>query len=256
MLSSLGKNFQSGLSILLFAFLIVAQGGAFAFAADAHIINVVKADSVDRVIVSATLKGAFTPGIRKSIDSGGPVTFTYHIQLKRLRGLIWDKTVYKFTLKKMVKFDALKKEYLAWEKKAEDEDDIDFKAELKNAHFNVTGDVSEITTPKEEKIVEPDSEVVMEPLIFKKVSELEKWMTHIEKFDLGSTEGLDASAFYKARVRCKMKQLKLIPPFNYILFFMSFLDFDTEWTNSTIFSINGSDPLKNSLSELDKTKSK
>jgi hypothetical protein len=248
--SSLGKSFQSGLSILLFAFLFVAQGGAFAFADDAHIINVVKADSVDRVIVSATLKGAFTPEIRKSIDSGGPVTFTYHIQLKRLRGLIWDKTVYKFTLKKMVKFDALKKEYLAWEKKDEDEDDIDFKAELENVHFNKAGDVSEVTTTQEE-------EIVMEPLIFKKVSELEKWMTHIEKFDLGSTKGLDASAFYKARVRCKMKQLKLIPPFNYILFFMSFLDFDTEWTNSTTFSINVcSDPLKNSSSELDKTKTK
>jgi len=227
------------LSLLPAMFLIVSLSAASAFANGAYIVNVIKVDSSQRVVISATLKGAFTPKIRKSIDSGAPVTFTYLIQLKRLRGFMWDKTVYRVALKRMVKFDALKKEYLAWEKKNEDEDDIDFKAELENANFNETGEAGEIPTEKRDKSVRSGSKVVMEPLVFNKGQELEKWMTHVEKFDLGPIEGLDKSALYEARVRCKMKQIKLIPPFNYILFFMSFLDFDTEWTKSTTFPING-----------------
>lgn len=248
------------------AFLIVALSGAFAFADDAYIVNVVRGEPLDRIVVSATLKGAFTPEIRKSIDSGAPVTFTYFLQLKRLRALVWDKTVHKVALKRMVKFDALKKEYLAWEKKDKDEDDIDFKAELENVNLNETGEAAENTSAKktsaentsaEQGKPEPsESKVIMEPLVFKKVQELEKWMTHIENFDLGPIEDLNKSAIYKARVRCKMKQIKLIPPFNYILFFMSLLDFDTEWTNSTTFTINGAGGQKNISSVQEKTTNK
>ncbi|VAX16898.1 hypothetical protein MNBD_NITROSPINAE04-2779 [hydrothermal vent metagenome] len=247
MTRSLRTLFHSGLSLLPASFLIVALGGAFAFADDAHIVNVIKVGSSQSVIVSATLKGAFTPKIRKSVNSGAPVTFTYFMQLKRLRGFMWDKTVYKVALKRMVKFDALKKEYLAWEKKDEDEDDIDFKAELENANFNETGEAGDPPPAKHDKSAQSSSKVVMEPLVFKKAQELEKWMTHIENFDLGPIEGLDKSALYKVRVRCKMKQIKLIPPFNYILFFMSFLNFDTEWTDSTTFPVSGA-ALRKSLS--------
>lgn len=256
MFSNLATIFHGRLSFLPAAFVIVALSRVLAFADDAYIVNVVKADSSQRVLISAVLKGAFTPEIRKSIDSGGPVVFTYFLQLKRLRGFIWDKTVYKIALKRMVKFDALKKEYLVWEKKDKDEDDIDFKAELKNVSYNETRQAGKSAAARQDKNIEPGTEVIMEPLIFKKAQELEKWMTHIEKFDLGSTDGLDKSALYKARVRCKMKQIKLIPPFNYILFFMSFLDFDTEWTSSTTFPINGSDANNNNSKEQEKTISK
>ena len=69
--------------------------------------------------------------------------------------------------------------------------------------------------------------------------EFESWMTNLNNINVIPTEELEKSGRYYYRVKCTMKSIKLIPPFNYILFFIALLDFDTDWTSSTIFTING-----------------
>jgi len=232
------------------AIIVFAPTGALA--AEAFIVDVVREGGGDSVNISATLKGAFTPEIKESIASGAPVVFTYFIQLKRHRAVIWNETVRKLVIERMVKFDTLTKDYLTWEKRAGDQDEIDFKRELEKVEFKnepagESRKQKEDTEPRDNK---NNPETVLEPVQLKKSSELEKWMTHLEKIGLGKVEGLEPNARHYARVRCTMKSVKLIPPFNYILFFISLWDFDTDWTSSTAFTISVKEP--SSATEPDK----
>ncbi len=203
---------------------------------DAFMVDVVRSGSYDKVSVSATLKGAFTPQIRESVSSGAPVIFTYFIQLKQWRPFIWNETVKELVIKKMVKYDTLKKQYMVWEKKGEDEDDISFEIEL--ASVNYDEEKKKNARKKEKRIRKHTTEPVMEPIFIEDSVAFEKWMTHIDNVTISDAKDLKALSRYYVRARCKMKSVRLIPPFNYILFFVSLWDFDTDWTNSTTFTIN------------------
>lgn len=206
----------------------------------AFVENVVRNKPYSRIVVSAFVKGAFTREIVESIKSGAPVTFTYFVQLERKRAVLWDETVRKIAIKRMVKLDTLRKEYIAWEKFDEDEDDIEFEAELaamayKNA--NIIGEAPK--AGKSAKKKPPVKQTALEPDRFKDIEQLNQWMTHLDKIDLGPIDGLKDKKPYYARVKCEMKTIKLAPPFNYILFFVALWNFDTDWGKSEPFNLNG-----------------
>jgi len=203
---------------------------------DAFMVDVVRSKPYDKVSVSATLKGAFTPQIRESVSSGAPVMFTYFIQLKRWRPFVWNETVKELVVKKMVKYDTLKKQYMVWEKKGEDEDEISFEIELANVNYDE--EKKKNNRKREKQVRKHTSEPVMEPMFIEDSAAFEKWMTHIDNVMISDAENLNSLSRYFIRARCKMKSVRLIPPFNYILFFVSLWDFDTDWTNSTTFTIN------------------
>lgn len=227
--------------LLASALCLIAIFNSPAAARQAFVVDVIRAKPYDHVLASASIRGAFTPEIIETIQSGAPVTFTYFIQLKRHRPIIWNETVRELAIKRMVKFDTLKKEYLTWEKRAEDEDEIDFELELKALEFK-RGERGEPEAKPAPGSTAPAAgsggKTAADPVALKNLKELERWMTHLEKVDLGPAKGLDRYTRYYIRVRCEMKSIKLIPPFNYILFFVSFWDFDTDWGSSTPFTIN------------------
>ena len=252
--------------LVAIALAILPTYGKNAMAAEAHVLNVINSGTHKQLAVSARTKGAFTKDIRNNVASGAPLIFTYTIELKRHRTVVWDETVREFYVKKMVKFNTLTNEYQTWQKEADDEADIDFAAEIEavnykepekkiapendskeNKHDGIQtqpASSGQLDKPVESETVAEDEApaeaTVMEPLIFTKQAEFEKWMSSLEKLNVIPTEGLDKSGRYYYRVKCTMKSIKLIPPFNYILFFIALLDFDTDWTSSTIFTINGS----------------
>ncbi|MBI5815168.1 MAG: DUF4390 domain-containing protein [Nitrospinae bacterium] len=199
-------------------------------AADAFIVDVVRSGQGERLGASAILKGAFTREIKESVLSGMPMTFTYFIELKRIRSLIWNETSRKLAVKRTVKFDALRKVYLMWEKKGENDEDLTFEQELAAAEYN--------KEKAKDQPTQADGQQAQEPAMGD-YEQMEKWMTRLEGVDMGPVSNLKQGARYYFMVRCEMKSIKLIPPFNYILFFVSLWDFDTEWENSTPFIING-----------------
>ncbi|VAX17557.1 hypothetical protein MNBD_NITROSPINAE01-971 [hydrothermal vent metagenome] len=204
-----------------------------AIAEEAFVVDVVREKPYNHVIVSAKIKGAFTPEIIETIQSGAPITFTYFLQLKRQRSLLWNETERRLSIKRMVKFDTLRKEYLTWEKRAEDESDIDFSAELAHISHKNGRDKENINAKNGEKNKEP----AKEPKAIKDTERLKEWMAYLEGIDLGPTDGMQAFTPYYFQVKCEMKSIKLIPPFNYILFFVSLWDFDTDWSASSPFTI-------------------
>ncbi len=223
-------------AVAVFAF--SALGAPGVHAEEAYIVDVVRAGSPDRVMFSAILKGAMTREIKDSIESGAPVTFTYLVKLNKARRVVWDETVREVAVKKLVKYDALRKVYLTWEKKADSPEAITFDAELSAAEYKEE-DKGKESAPAPPSSAKEPSQPLQEPTILKEREEMEKWMTHLENVDLGAVAEMRAFGRHYVSVKCEMKAIKLMPPFNYILFFVSLWDFDTKWSDSTFFVING-----------------
>jgi hypothetical protein len=63
------------------------------------------------VLLDIDLQGGFPRDRLDAIETGIPITVTYHLKLYRQRGLWFDEEVLAKTIKHMVKYDALKKQY-------------------------------------------------------------------------------------------------------------------------------------------------
>lgn len=61
--------------------------------------------------VSFSVDGAFTREIRERIDSGLPVTFRYDLEVNRRRALWFDKTLVRKTVTTTVTYDTLSRQY-------------------------------------------------------------------------------------------------------------------------------------------------
>ncbi len=63
------------------------------------------------VILYSSLQGGFDQELMEAIESGIPITITFYMKLYRKRGLWFDEEVLAKTIKHVVKYDALKKQY-------------------------------------------------------------------------------------------------------------------------------------------------
>lgn len=221
-------------------FAFSAAGSTPSFAEEAYIVDVVRSGPQDRVMISATLKGAMTKEIRDNIESGAPVIFTYMVKLRKVRTLVWDETIREVAVKKLVKYDPLRKVYLTWEKKGSNQDEIGFEEELVAMEYKDKEDASPAPPASTTSSAKDAPLPPQEPTPLKDRDAMEKWMTHLENVDLAASSDLRNTGRHYASVKCEMKPIKLLPPFNYILFFVSLWDFDTKWSDSTFFAINGS----------------
>jgi hypothetical protein len=226
------KKVLLGTAAVLVFFALSAPG---VHAEDAYIVDVVRTGPQDRVMVSAILKGAMTKDIKDSIESGAPVIFTYLVKLERVRRVVWNETVREVAVKKLVKYDALRKVYLTWEKKGDSPEKISFDAELSAAEHK---DIDKESASAPSSPAKDPAQPPQETTVLKEREALEKWMTHLDNVDLGSVSEMRSMGRHYASVKCEMKAIQLMPPFNYILFFVSLWDFDTKWSDSTIFVVS------------------
>jgi Domain of unknown function (DUF4390) len=63
------------------------------------------------VLLHIELQGVFRRDILEAIETGIPITVSYHLRLYRKRRVWFDEEVLAKTIKHMVKYDALKKQY-------------------------------------------------------------------------------------------------------------------------------------------------
>lgn len=198
-----------------------------------------------KVFISARLDGAFTPDTMKVLSGGAPITFTYVIQAKQERALLWDRLARQVVVKRVVKYDTLKKNYLAWEKRDDKkaEDEIEFEEELRKAEYKKSGEDANDEKAVRDKASDgsaadnADAPPMMDPLILPTEGEMIQWMSDTGAVDMGPVEGLGSQGTYYAMARLKVKSMNSSPPLTYILFFVSFLDFDTGWMMSQPFTM-------------------
>jgi hypothetical protein len=103
-------------AISLFSTLLTVQSAAFA--EEPRLDNIIVTNTRDDLLLYLTAKNAFPDKIIKAIQSGVPTTFTFYVNLYRVRGLWPDKKVRDIQVSHTVKYDTLKNEYLvtrSWE---------------------------------------------------------------------------------------------------------------------------------------------
>lgn len=103
--------------VLLCAVVSIALSSA-AYAEEAQIDNIIVTNTRDDLLLYLTAKEAFPPKIDKAIHSGVPTTFSFLVNLYRVRGFWMDKQITAIKLTHTIKYDTLKKEYVvmrSWE---------------------------------------------------------------------------------------------------------------------------------------------
>jgi len=201
------------------------------YADSAQIVNVQIKERYARVLVSADLEGVFTKDVEDALMSGMPVTFTFYINLRRSRFMIWDKTEKAVTLHKTVKYDSFTKEFNAIETIADDPPNPEsFKKKLeairkKNQDTLFSNSRNSNGVGNERY------------LVLKNRVSLEAWMSHLRDVPIADTLDLKKSKKYYLEIKSEMHSPDLVAPFNYILFFVSFLEFETSWQTSTAFLV-------------------
>ena len=91
---------------------------SFAYAEDAQLNNIIVTNTRDDLLLYLTAKEAFPLKIDKAIHTGVPTTFTFYINLYRVRGLWMDKKIANIKLAHKIKYNTLKNEYVvtrSWE---------------------------------------------------------------------------------------------------------------------------------------------
>jgi len=78
------------------------------------------------------------------------------------------------------------------------------------------------------------------PKTTKDFEELKEWMAEIKGLSLGPFSMLTPGEEYYMKIKATMKSIQLFFPLNYLLFFVSFFDFDTPWSASSSFVVDRS----------------
>lgn len=88
------------------------------FAQDAALTNIIVTNTRDDLLVYLTVEGAFREKMNKAILSGVPTTFSFFIQLYRIRNFWIDKEIVEIDITHTIKYNNLKKEFVitrSWE---------------------------------------------------------------------------------------------------------------------------------------------
>lgn len=110
------RTIERFIALFLASLLLFINGTAFA--GEPRLENIIVTNTRDNLILYLTAKNAFPPKIGEAIQSGVPTTFTYYINLYRVRGLWMDKEIVSSQLSHTVRYNTLKKEYTvtrSWE---------------------------------------------------------------------------------------------------------------------------------------------
>ena len=156
--------------------------------------KVVIRNNSDSVQVSFEIKNAFTKDIEEGIKSGIPTTFTFFIELYRKQGLWFDETLAGMTFRHTVKYDTLKEEY-------------------------------EIV--QDEKAIGTDLKSV--PIRIKEIEQAKKIMAGGDNIIIKPASALKKGEGYQIRIKATLDPVNLPFPLNYMLFFVSFWNYETGW---------------------------
>lgn len=105
-------------AIYLSVIVLITSGTAFA--EEPRLDNIIVTNTRDNLLLYLTANNAFPNKIVEAIQSGVPTTFTFHINLYRVRGVWLDKKIRSIEISHTLKYDSLKKEYIvhrSWEGK-------------------------------------------------------------------------------------------------------------------------------------------
>ena len=145
------------------------------------------------ITLDAELIDAFNEKIKEAIESGVAMTFTYEVELLKNSSVFGDEVVSQNKVTHTVQYDTLKNIY-------------QFSSQGKNVNRKVAT---------------------------KSMEKYQELMLTLKDIPISHVFKLDPEEKYYARVKAEMEAEGLWFPFNYLLFFVPFDEFETSWTQST-----------------------
>lgn len=145
------------------------------------------------ITLNAELIDAFNEKIKEVIESGVAMTFSYEIELLKQSSIFGDEMVSQNKVTHTIQYDTLRKVY-------------QFSSQGKNVNRKMTT---------------------------KSMEKYQQLMLTLKDIPIAHIFKLDPEEKYYARVKAKMEVDGLWFPFNYLLFFLPFNEFETSWTQST-----------------------
>ncbi|MBN2373314.1 DUF4390 domain-containing protein [bacterium] len=146
----------------------------------------------DTVNLDAVLENAFTSDIVDAVSSGASTRFRFLIRVKKNRRLWFDKNIQEYEIYHTVTYDVLKKEYLV-------------------------------------TISYPDGSVGNQSTT--EWEEMSQWMSELKSVAIPLPGIKNRDADYHLSLRAEMKCIRIPFPLNYLLAFVTLLNFDTPWVN-------------------------
>ncbi len=162
-------------------------------AEDPGVVNIGVKASERLVLVDALLVDAFDESTMEAVESGVPLSFTYKIELVEKVDILPDKTVSRNTVVNTIQHDSLKGVYT----------------------FTSVG------------------KGVNRKVVTKKSERFQELMLTLHEVPLAPVHKLDSKVQYVVRVRAEMETDGFGFPFNYLLFFVPFNEFETSWAESS-----------------------
>jgi hypothetical protein len=149
------------------------------------------------VTLDAELIDAFNEKVKEAIESGVAMTFTYEIELLKQSSGFGDEVVSQNKVTHTIQYDTLKKIY-------------QFSSQGKNISRKIST---------------------------KSMEKYQQLMLNLKEVPIAHTFKLDPEEKYYARVKAEMEAEGLWFPFNYLLFFVPFNEFETSWAQSTPLTV-------------------
>ena len=159
--------------------------------ADTAVRNIQTSISANQLNLKFHLADTFNPKMEEAIQNGIPTTFTYYVQLYQSRSFWNDRLLKSVTLKKTIKYDNLKEE---------------FTISADNGREN--GDPNSVLpTFKEAKVL----------------------LNQVEINSFYPMWRLERNNTYYLKIKAEAKGVKPPPYIHYILFFLEWKYFETDW---------------------------
>lgn len=179
---------------------------AAAYSVEAMVDKVVIANNPADIRISFEIKNAFTEEIEEGIKSGIPTTFTFFVELYRKRGLWFDEQLKSITFRHTIKYDTLKEEYeIMMDEKPQSGADLS-----KDAPAGA-------------------SKSAPMPMRVKEALQAKKIMASGDNIIVKPVSALQKGEQYQIRVKATLDAVDLPFPLNYMLFFVSFWNYETSW---------------------------
>lgn len=147
------------------------------------------------LLVSARLRGGFTPEIKREIINGVSKEFFYYMVIKRVMPNWLDEEKVSGTVRYLIKYDILKKQFL------------------------VTRTMAEITSEQ----------------IYDSYDTMVENLSQLDRTGLTPLSVLNDRAQYYVSIKAEMKAGQLPFLLRYLFFFVPYSRFSTDWYNSSVF---------------------
>lgn len=177
-------NKNTGIVLLIIMFSL----NNTAFALDAGLTDIVVTNTQDDLLLYFKVEGAFREKMKKAVLNGIPATFSFFINLHRVRNFWIDEKIADIKITHTVKYNSLKKEFVVK------------RPGQKNRS---------VTTQS-----------------FKEARNL---MSEIAGLKIIPLSRLKKGCRYQIRAKAELSKLTLPLYLHYVLIFLSFWDFETDW---------------------------